>query len=90
MANDRLLTVISAVVGALVGYLVWMGALSLIVVITPVGFWVAVAAVVLAIFSACAVLLARRSKQTWKAAAWWSAPVLPILVSVYLLVLVAT
>jgi len=40
--------------------------------------------------SVCAVLLAHRSKQTWKAAGWWSAPVVPILVSVYLLVVVVT
>ena len=90
MATDRLLTVISAVVGALVGYLVWIGAVSLIIVITPVRLWVPVAAVVLAIFIACAVLLGRRSKQTWKAAGYWSAPVLPILASVYVLVLVLT
>jgi hypothetical protein len=90
MATDRLLTVISAVVGALVGYLVWTGAVCLVILMTPVRFWAAVAAVVLAIFSACAVLLARRSKQTWKAAAWWSAPVLPILTSVYVLVLLLT
>ena len=90
MTTDRVRIVLSAVVGMLAGYVIWLGAVGLIIVTTPVRFWVAVAAVVLAIFSACAVLLARRSKQTWKAAAWWSAPVLPILASVYVLVLLLT
>lgn len=90
MATDRLRTVISAVVGMLVGYLVWIGAVSLIIATTPVRFWVAVTAVVLAIFTVGAVLLGRRSEQRWKAAACWSAPVLPMLASAYVLVLVVT
>lgn len=90
MAANRLLTVASSVVGMLVGYVVWIGAVCLIIVTTPVRFWVAVTAVVLAVLCACAVLLAQRSKQTWKAAVWWSAPVLPILASVYVLVLLLT
>ncbi|WP_163747832.1 hypothetical protein [Mycolicibacterium helvum] len=37
-----------------------------------------------------AVLLAVRCKRSWKATAFWAAPILPILVSVYLLIVVAT
>ncbi len=90
MATDRLRTGLSAVVGMPVGYLVWIGAVGLIIVTTPVRFWVPAAAVVMAVLGLCAVLLGRRFKQTWRAAGCWAAPVLPILVSVYLLVLVVT
>jgi len=72
----------------LVGYVIWLGAVGLIVATTPVRFWVPAVAVVMAVLGLCAVLLGRRYKQTWKAVGCWAAPVLPILVSGYLLVLV--
>ncbi len=90
MAADRLRTALSALVGALVGYVIWLGAIGLILATTPVRFWVPAGAVVLAVLSPCAFLLGRRYRNTWKAVACWAAPVLPILVSVYLLVLVVT
>jgi hypothetical protein len=90
MATGRLRTALSAVVGMLVGYVIWLGAVGLIIVTTPVRSWVPAVAIVVAVLSLCAVLLGRRCTNTWKAAGFWSAPVLPIVVSVYLLVVVVT
>ncbi len=88
MATVR--TLATAAVGMAVGYAVWLAATALIVATTPVRYWVIAVAIVLAILTSIAVTLARRHKHTSKAAAFWSAPILPILVSLYLLIVVVT
>lgn len=88
--SKRLLTFASAVVGLVVGYLVWMAASAAVVVVTPVHLWVPAVAAVLAIVSAAAFGFARRYKHTPIAIGFWLAPVGPVLVCVYVLVLVAT
>lgn len=90
MQSDRLPTIASAVVGLVVGYLVWMAASTVVIAMTPVHLWVPVVAAVLAVLSGAAFALARRYKHTPIAIGFWLAPVLPVVVSVYVLVLVAT
>lgn len=60
MTRDRALTVLAAVAGMAVGYLVWLAAVCLAVVATPMNWWAAVWAVVLIAGIAAAVVLARR------------------------------
>ncbi|BBX05488.1 hypothetical protein [Mycolicibacterium aichiense] len=90
MATTPVRRTLSALIGAVVGYLVWLGATAIIAATTPVRFWVLSGAIVLVALTSIAVALAVRHKHTLKAAAFWSAPVLPILFSVYLLVVVVT
>jgi hypothetical protein len=90
MATDRMRRVISAAVGVGVGYLVWLGGTAIIIATTPVDYWVISVAILLAVLTSVAVLLAVRHKDTRKATAFWAAPILPIVVSVYLLVVVVT
>jgi hypothetical protein len=90
MATARMRTVISAAVGVAAGYLVWLGGTAIIVATTPVDYWVISVAILLIVLTSGAVVLAIRSKHTRTATAFWLAPILPILVSVYLLVVVVT
>ncbi|WP_158230543.1 hypothetical protein [Mycobacterium sp. shizuoka-1] len=81
---------IAAIVGAAAGYLIWLGATTIIVATVPTRYWVMSVAVLLAALAAGAFTMAVRYKGTAKAMAFWCAPALPILVSLYLLILVVT
>ncbi|WP_396929693.1 hypothetical protein [Mycolicibacterium sp.] len=90
MSTTPVRRTLSALIGAVVGYLAWLGATAIIAATTPVRYWVVSGAIVLVALTSITVAFAIRHKHTLKAPAFWSAPVLPILFSVYLLFVVVT
>lgn len=89
MVTARMRALLSAVIGIFVGYGIWLGAVAVVIVAAPVRLWVPSVAVLLAILTSIAVALAIRNKRTPRAVAFWLAPMLPILVSLYLIIVFA-
>ena len=83
-------TVAAAVVGVGGGYLIWLATTTAVVAVTPVRYWVVSVAILSTVPTLAAVAMAIRHKGTAKAIGFSLAPVLPILVSLYTLILLAT
>lgn len=83
-------SVIYAIIGMLAGYAAWIAAGTLILATTPVHAWVLAGALELAALTLGAVFIAVRHKRSPAAVAFWAAPLLPIVASLYLLVVVST
>ncbi|KAA0106119.1 hypothetical protein CIW47_19015 [Mycolicibacterium sp. P1-5] len=90
MATSPARRLISATIGAAAGYLAWLAGAAIIVATAPVRFWAVSGAILLAVLTSLAVVLAVRNRHTASAAAFWSAPILPIFASLYVLVVVMT
>lgn len=91
MVNSRLKSVASALAGLILGYLIWMAILGAIILLTPVYYWWAIAAVAtLVALTAATFVMARRHKGKPVAYAYWLAPLLPTIMSVYVVVLATT
>lgn len=88
--NRSIADVLAAVIGAGFGYLVWLVGTMVVLATTPVDYWVISEAVLLVVLTAASFLVAIRCKPTRMATVFWVAPVLPILVSAYLLIVVVT
>ncbi|MBB3601386.1 CHASE2 domain-containing sensor protein [Mycolicibacterium sp. BK556] len=90
MPTNPLRTALSAVVGLALGYLVWLGGTAIVLATTPVRYWAISVAILLAVLTAASFVSAVQNKQPAKAMAFWLAPVLPILVSLYMLIVFVT
>ena len=90
MVTTRARKAIYGAIGLSVGYLIWLGATAIVVATTPVGYWVLSVAVILAVLTSGAVTFAMRNRRDPLSAAFWCAPILPTVVSLYLLVVIAT
>lgn len=78
-------TSLNAVVGMLLGYVLWLAAGALIILALPVHYWVLAGGILLAAFTVLALVAARRcSNRSTATMVRWS-PLLPGLVSAYLL-----
>lgn len=78
-------TSLNAVVGMLLGYLLWLAAGALIILALPVHYWVLAGGILLAAFTVLALVAGRRcANRSTATMVRWS-PLLPGLVSVYLL-----
>ncbi|MBU3749714.1 MAG: hypothetical protein FGM52_04560 [Mycobacterium sp.] len=83
MAAEGITKNILSVAAALTaGYLVWLGGVSLIILVAPVSLWAVGAVVHLVAITAASLAVSRRHHA---ATAAIYAPVLPIIASVYLL-----
>lgn len=77
-----------ALTGMILGYLAWLAILMAIILLTPIYYWwVTVAAVTLIILTSVAFSRARNYKGKAIAFAYWFAPLLPSIMSVYIVVL---
>ncbi len=75
-----------AILGAATGYGVWLLGGAVIILTTPVHLWAVATAILVAGIAAGSFAAARRYRdRPGVAAALWSAPLLPVLASVYLL-----
>lgn len=88
MVKVRLL--VFATIGSLIGYAVWLIGGAVIVATTPVRYWIAASALMLAAMTACAFSLAFRYRNTAAAPVFWGAPMLPTIASLYLLIVFLT
>lgn len=83
-------TSLNAVVGMLLGYVLWLAVGALIILTLPVHYWVLAGGTLLAAFAVLALVAARRcSNRSTATMVRWS-PLLPGLVSAYLLAVFLT
>lgn len=83
-------TSFNAVVGMLLGYALWLAAGAVVILTLPVQYWAAAAGVLLVAFTVLALAAARRCPNRSTATMIRWSPLLPGLVSAYLLVLALT
>ena len=83
-------TSLNAVVGMLLGYVLWLAVGALIILTLPVHYWVLAGGILLTAFAVLALVAARRcSNRSTATMVRWS-PLLPGLVSAYLLAVFLT
>jgi len=81
-------TSFTAVVGMLLGYALWLAMGALVILALPVHYWVIAGGTLLAAFTALAFLAARRCTNPGTATMVRCSPLLPVVVSLYLLAVV--
>jgi uncharacterized membrane protein len=81
-------TSLTAIVGMLVGYALWLAMGVLVILTLPVHYWVIAGGTLLAAFTVLAFLAARRCTNPATATMVRWSPLLPMMVSLYLLALV--
>lgn len=87
MTRQRTLIILAAVTGMAAGYVAWLAAACVVMVVTPVNWWAAVWTVVLIAGISAAVVSARRATNPAARMFYRWSPVLPVAAVVYVVIL---